>query len=135
MSDEKPSYRLLTGPEGVGKATFAFRIARFVLSQGLSDAGSDGGVNLWLVRVAHFAAEGIGEKFFGEAAEEEVFFFEELVLKAGDAGEFGAVGEGPVDGIGEFAEGRVADDGAGWWTTRPRDHRRRWLAGVLGRER
>lgn len=46
-SGRLPHAWLLTGPEGVGKATFAFRIARFVLSQGLLESGSDSGVNLF----------------------------------------------------------------------------------------
>ncbi len=34
-----PHALLLTGPRGIGKATFAYRIARFVLAQGPGDAG------------------------------------------------------------------------------------------------
>ena len=59
-------------------------------------------VEVDFIRVAHFAAEGVGGKFGGETAEEEIFVFEELILKSGDAGEFGAIGHfggGVDDGI------------------------------------
>lgn len=62
----------------------------------------NGGVEESFVRVSHFATQGIGEHFSGEAAKEEIFFFKKLALKAGDAHEFGAVGHlggGVDDGI------------------------------------
>jgi len=45
-SGRLPHAWLLGGPEGIGKATLAFRIARFVLSQG-SHPGEDAGNNLF----------------------------------------------------------------------------------------
>ena len=62
----------------------------------------DGCVEVGLVRVTHFPSEGVGEELGCEAAEEKVFLGEELILKAGHAGEFGAVGHfggGVDDGI------------------------------------
>lgn len=35
---------LITGPQGIGKATLAYRIARFVLAQGEKDGGEGGGL-------------------------------------------------------------------------------------------
>src|ERR1700733_1102447 len=36
-----PSAWLITGPPGIGKATLAYRIARYLLAHGAGDAGPD----------------------------------------------------------------------------------------------
>src|ERR1700722_6604856 len=40
-SGRPPSAWLITGPPGIGKATLAYRIARYLLAYGATDAGSE----------------------------------------------------------------------------------------------
>ena len=46
-----PHALLLSGPKGVGKATFAFRVARFLFSNGGIEQNNQNGLDLSLIHI------------------------------------------------------------------------------------
>lgn len=62
-SGRMPHAWLITGPKGIGKATLAFRMARFLLAQGMAAPAEDAGMSLFgetPARTANLAPQDLG---------------------------------------------------------------------------